>query len=67
MFERVRLEREVAEAKAWQPIIAAWSEMSDDDDEIVTMSDIVPVGFSEAELAAGRTHRRAMCWVWHKV
>lgn len=67
MFERVMLEREVADAKIWQPIIAAWSEMSDDDDEIVTMTDIVPIGFSDAELAAGHPHRRAMCWVWRKV
>ena len=67
MSERIRLEREVAEAKIWQPIITAWSEMSDDDDEIVTVNDIVPVGFSDAELAGGHPHRRAMCWVWRKI
>jgi len=66
MFERVRLEREVAEAKIWQPVIAAWNGLSNDDDEIVTVNDIVPVGFSEAELAAGEPHRRAQCWVWRK-
>ena len=66
MYERIRRERDVAEAKIWQPIISAWHEMTDDDDEIVTVNDIVPIGFSDADLAAGLPHRRAMCWVWRK-
>jgi hypothetical protein len=66
MYERVRREQEVAEVKIWQPIIAAWSEMNDDDEDVMMMNDIVPIGFSEAELAAGQPHRRAMCWVWRK-
>ncbi len=67
MQEHVRLEREAADARIWQPILSAWGGMSNDDDELVTVNDIVPIGFSDAELASGYPHRRAMCWVWRKV
>lgn len=67
MSERVRLERLATNARIWEPVISAWRETAEDDDEVVMITDIVPTGFSDAALAAGQAHRGAPEWVWRKV
>jgi hypothetical protein len=65
MFNEIQRPRADSHAKIWKPIIEAWRNLPDDE-ELVLVSDIVPMGFSDAALAAGYQKPIKMSWVWRK-
>ncbi len=66
MFVQIKETRKALEARDWQSILEAWGRMPEDE-ETVVVDDIVPIGFSDSDLAAGRAQQRALNWVWCKV
>ncbi len=66
MTGQSRQQRSARDAILWQPILEAWSKLADDD-EVVLVSDIVPSGFSDAELGVGQPQRPTVIWVWRKL
>ena len=65
MFYSQRQNQTKGEAENWRMIVQAWRNM-DHDEDTVLVSDIVPMGFSDADLATGHQKRNTMTWVWHR-
>ncbi len=65
MYDGVRRKQATNTSKIRPPIVEAWRNMHDDED-VALLSDIVPMGFSDAALAAGYQKPIRMSWFWRK-